>query len=185
MTEEIINDAKVRMDKAIAKVRSELVHIRTGKATTQLLDGISVESYGSKMPLNQVASINIPEPRSISITPWDKSLLSAIEKEILASDLGLTPNNDGTNIRLSIPQLTEERRKDLVKLIHRFGEDGKIAIRNVRRDANEHFKKLEKDKEIAEDVCYTAIEEIQTLTDKEIANIDVIVKAKDVEIMTV
>ncbi len=185
MIDEVLLDAEERMGKAVDVLRDELIHIRTGKATTALLDGIKVEAYDQMMPLNQLATINIPDPRLITIQPWDKSQVGVIEKAILASDLGLNPANDGTLIRIAIPQLTEERRKELVKVVHKFGEDSKIAIRNIRRDANDKLKKLEKDKEIMEDEMYKSLDEVQKLTDSHTEQIDKVVEAKDQEILQV
>ena len=150
-----------------------------------LLDGVKVSYYGSIVPISQAATITIPEPRLIAIQPWDKSMIGEIEKAILKSDLGLTPSNDGTFIRVPIPQLSEERRKDLVKLVRKFGEDGKIAIRNVRRDVNDHLKKLQKDHGISEDELSVVLDETQEMTDKHINEIDEILKHKEDEIMEV
>ena len=181
----IEEDSKDRMDKAIENTRHELAKIRTGKASPALLDTVRVEYYGSMVPLNQVASINTPEPRLITIQPWEKGKLTAIEKAIQQSDLGLNPVNDGNIIRLPIPQLTEERRKELVRLCHKLAEEGRIAIRNIRRDANDKLKKAEKNHEISEDQCHTALDEIQTVTDKHIEEIDKILKHKEDEVMEV
>ncbi|MCP4725492.1 MAG: ribosome recycling factor [bacterium] len=183
--DEVLLDSEDRMGKAVDVLRDELLHIRTGKATTALLDGIKVDAYGQMMPLNQLATIGVPDPRLITVQPWDKSQVNTIEKAILASDLGFNPANDGTMIRIAIPQLTEERRKELVKVVHKIGEDSKISVRNIRRDANDKLKKLEKDKEIMEDELYKSLEEIQKLTDKCTEQIDKVVDAKDQEIMQV
>jgi len=169
---EIIKDAKRRMDGAISAFHDELVKIRTGRATPNLLDGVKVEYYGQKVPLNQVATITAPEPRLIVIQPWEKKMLAEIEKEILKADLGFNPSNDGNVIRIPIPPLSEERRKDLVKLVHKFAEDARIAVRNVRRDANDHLKKLEKDHQISEDELSVYLDEVQELTDDHIKKID-------------
>jgi len=181
----ILKDAEEKMKKAISSTSADLSHIRTGKATTALLDGIKVEAYDQLMPLNQVASINTPEIRLLTVQPWDKSIVKNIEKALLKSDLGLNPANDGTIIRISIPQLTEERRKELVKLVKKYGEDCKIAIRNIRRNANEQLRKLEKNHDIREDECYRALDEVQKVTDTSIESVDRLVKIKDEEIMQV
>jgi ribosome recycling factor len=182
---EIQRDAEARMEKAVESTQQELAQIRTGKASPALLDTIKVSYYGSMVPLKQAASINTPEPRLITIQPWDKSLIGEIEKAILKSDLGLTPVNDGLLIRLPIPVLTEERRKDLVRLCHKLVEEGRVAIRNVRRDANERLKKLEKDHEISEDDFHKAVDHVQKTTDKFISLIDAIMKKKEDEILEV
>jgi ribosome recycling factor len=184
-THPVIKDAKNRMDKSIEAFRSEIAKIRTGKATTALLDGIKVEYYGSMSPLNQVANVTVLDAHTLSITPWDKSVIGAIEKAIMTADLGLNPVNDGTNIKVPIPPLTEERRKELVKLVKKFGEDAKIALRNVRRDANDHLKKMEKNKEITEDQLKDLEKEVQKVTDEHIAKIDEMIKHKEQEIMQV
>lgn len=178
-------DAATRMDKAIENARHELSKIRTGKASPALLDTVKVQYYGSPVPLKQVASINTPEPRLITIQPWEKNLISEIEKAIMQSDLGLTPQNDGAIIRLPIPQLTEERRKDMVRLCHKLAEEGRIAIRNIRRDANDKLKKAEKDHDISEDQSHTAMDEIQRITDEHINKIDEVLKNKEEEVMEV
>ncbi|AFN74923.1 ribosome recycling factor [Melioribacter roseus P3M-2] len=184
-THPVIKDAKNRMDKSIEAFRSEIAKIRTGKATTALLDGIKVEYYGSMSPLNQVANVTVLDAHTLSITPWDKSVIGAIEKAIMTADLGLNPVNDGTNIKVPIPPLTEERRKELVKLVKKFGEDAKIALRNVRRDANDHLKKMEKNKEITEDQLKDLEKEVQKVTDEHIAKVDEMIKHKEKEIMQV
>ncbi|MFA8344379.1 MAG: ribosome recycling factor [Rhodothermaceae bacterium] len=180
-----IDDAKRRMDKSIEAFRSEIAKIRTGKATTALLDGVKVDYYGSLSPLNQVANVTVLDAHTLNITPWEKSLLGEIEKAILTADLGLNPSNDGTNIRVPIPPLTEERRKDMVKLVKKFGEDSKVAIRNVRRDANENLKKQEKAKELSEDLRHDAEAEVQDLTNNHIKKVDDLIKHKEIEIMEV
>ncbi len=182
---EIIKDAKRRMDGAINAFHDELVKIRTGRATPNLLDGIKVEYYGQKVPLNQVATVTAPEPRLIVIQPWEKKMVAEIEKEILKADLGFNPNNDGTVIRIPIPPLSEERRKDLVKLVHKFAEDARIAVRNVRRDANDHLKRLEKEHQISEDELSVYLDEVQELTDEHIKKIDQMMKEKEEEILKV
>ncbi|MBI1939419.1 MAG: ribosome recycling factor [Ignavibacteriales bacterium] len=180
-----IKDAKQRMDKSVEAFRSEISKIRTGKATTALLDGVKVDYYGTMSPLNQVGNVSVLDVHTISITPWDKSMVPVIEKAILASDLGLNPLSDGTNIKVPIPPLTEERRKELVKVVKKFGEDSKVALRNVRRDANEHLKKSEKSKELTEDQLKEAEKEVQKLTDEHITKIDEMIKHKEKEIMEV
>lgn len=182
---EIHRDAEERMKKAVESTRSELTKIRTGKASPALLDTIKVSYYGSMVPLKQAATISTPEARLLTIQPWEKNLIGEIEKAILKSDLGLTPVNDGIVIRLPIPQLTEERRKDLMRLCHKLGEEGRIAIRNIRRDANEQLKKKEKNHEISEDQYHTAIDDIQKITDQYVQKIDEILKHKEEEIMEI
>jgi len=183
MIEEIYQKAEEKMRKSVESVRSELAKIRTGKATPSLLDGIKVNYYGSQVPLKQVANLSVPEVRLIVVQPWDKSLLSEIERAILKSDLGLTPLNDGNVIRVPVPELTEERRKDLMKLVRKLGEEGKIAIRNIRRDANEQIKKGEKSGDIPEDDARRSIDDIQKLTDKHVKLIDELLEKKEKEIM--
>jgi ribosome recycling factor len=180
-----IKDAKLRMDKTIEAFRMEIAKIRTGKATTALLDGIKIDYYGTPSPLNQVANVSVLDAHTISITPWDKSMVIPIDKAILASDLGLNPISDGTNLKIPIPPLTEERRKDLAKLVKKFGEESKVALRNVRRDANDHLKKIEKEKKITEDELKEAEKETQKLTDEHITKIDELIKHKEKEIMEV
>jgi ribosome recycling factor len=182
---DIHKDAEQRMQKAVENTRVELTKIRTGKASTALLDTIKVSYYGSMVPIKQVASISTPEARLLTVQPWEKNLIGEIEKAILKSDLGLNPVNDGTIIRLPIPQLTEERRRDLVRLCHKLAEEGRVAIRNVRRDANDQLKKKEKNHEISEDQCHTAIDEVQRITDKYISQIDELLKKKEAEVMEV
>jgi len=183
--ETVKKDAKSRMDKSIEALRNEVIKIRTGKATTTLLDGIKVDYYGNITPLNQVGNISVLDPHNLSITPWDKSVVPAVDKAILEANLGLNPVSDGTNIRIPIPPLNEERRRELVKLVKKFGEDTKIAIRNIRRDANEHLKKLEKEKKISEDQLKDAEDDIQELTNEHTKKVDDILKSKEEEIMEV
>ncbi|MDX1699773.1 MAG: ribosome recycling factor [Melioribacteraceae bacterium] len=182
---EIIKDAKRRMDKSIEAFRNEIANIRTGKATTALLDGIKVDYYGTSTPLNQTANVSVLDSHTLSITPWDKNMVAEIDKAILTADLGLNPVNDGTNIKVPIPPLNEERRKELVKLVKKFGEDAKIAIRNIRRDANDHLKKEEKDKKLTEDLRHDAEADVQKYTDEHVKLVDDIVKHKEAEIMEV
>lgn len=173
------------MNKAIAVLESDLATIRAGRANPAILDKITVEYYGAQTPLAQVGTISVPEARSLVIQPWDVSVLKEIEKAILASDIGITPNNDGKQIRLNFPPLTEERRKELSKGISKRGEEGKVAIRNIRRDALEQFKKQKKDGEITEDDLKNLEEKIQKMTDKFVKEIDTIIAAKTKEIMEV
>ena len=185
MLNEIKKDAQTRMAKSVDALRHTLVKVRTGRATTALVDHLKVNYYGSDMPLSQVASVAVADARSLTITPWEKQIVGAVEKAILASDLGLTPNTAGTTIRLNLPALTEERRKELSKVVHGEGEDTKVAIRNIRRDANQQIKDLLKDKQITEDDERRAEEDIQKLTDKSIKDVDDVVKAKEQELMAV
>jgi ribosome recycling factor len=185
MISEIKKQAQEKMDKAIQVLKKDLLTLRAGRANPALLDKVLVEYYGSEMPINQLANISTPDPRTLTIQPWDKSALGAIEKAILKSELGLTPSNDGNVIRISIPPLTEERRNELVKVARKMGEDAKVAIRNVRRDANDEIKKMEKAGEISEDDARRAQDEIQKLTDKTIKDVDQVVSAKEKEIMEI
>ena len=177
---ELLQQAEDRMNKSIEALKHEFASIRTGRASVALLDKVMVDYYGSPSPINQVANISVPEPRMIVIAPWDKTMIGAIEKAILQSDLGLNPGNDGAQIRLSIPQLTEERRKEIVKVVHKKAE--KVAVRNIRRDVNEALKKEEKAKTITEDDAKDGLDQIQKLTDAKVKQIDELkaVKEKDV-----
>lgn len=185
MLNDIKKDAQARMNKSIESLRHDLTKLRTGRATTALVDHLKVNYYGSDMPLTQVASVVVSDARSLTITPWEKQMVSAVEKAILGSDLGLTPNTAGTVIRINIPALTEERRRDLSKVVHANGEDSKVAIRNIRRDANQQVKDLLKEKAITEDEERSTAEEIQKITDKAIKDVDEVVKAKEQELMAV
>ncbi len=185
MNNQNIKDAAHKMDKTVEAFRHEIAKIRTGKATTALLDGIKVDYYGSHTPLSQVANVNVIDAHTIGITPWDKSMVQIIDKAILTAGLGLNPLSDGTNLKIPIPALTEERRKELVKLVKKFGEESKVALRNVRREANDHLKREEKDKKITEDELKNAEKETQKLTDDHISRIDEIIKHKEKEIMEV
>ena len=185
MVKKILKDAEDRMVKAVEVVRSELVKIRTGKATTVLLDGVRVEYYGTLVPLHQVANLSVPDVHTITVQPWDKSTVVPIERAILAANLGLNPTNDGTLIRVPIPPLNEERRRELVKLVKKFGEDGKVAVRNVRRDAIEHLKKAEKNEHFSEDERKRGESEAQKMTDKHTKDIDQLLAMKEKEIMEV
>jgi len=173
------------MEKTIASMDKSLGRVRTGRASISLLDGIKVDYYGTLTPINQVATLSIPESRLIVISPWDVSVIGAIEKAIQKSDLGLMPANDGKIIRLAIPQLTEERRKELVKVVKKMAEEGKIKLRNVRRDANEELKSLKKNNKMTEDELFSAQEEVQKLTDQNIEKIDKITAVKEKEIMEI
>lgn len=185
MIDEILKDAEERMGKSLAAFRRELGGIRTGKATTALLDGIKVECYGQVMPLNQVASISVPESRLLLIQPWDRTIVSEVEKAIHKSSLGLVPNTDGNVIRLAVPPLTEERRHDLVKVVRKHAEEARVSVRNIRRDANEHLKSGQKDGAISEDDSHKAVDKVQKLTDKYIEDVDTSLTAKEKEIMEV
>lgn len=185
MVNEVIKTNEERMKKALSAAKVEFASLRAGRATPALLDKVMVEYYGSFVPVNQVANISIPEPRMILITPWEKPMLKEIERAITRSDIGLSPNNDGLVIRLNIPQLTEERRAELVKTLHKRAEEAKIAIRNIRRDANDAVKKLEKAKSITEDDAKKGQEDIQKIVDKYIKLIDVARDEKEKEIMEV
>jgi ribosome recycling factor len=184
MINDIKTDAQTRMGKSIDALKHELTRLRTGRASTALVDGIRVPAYGSEMPLNQVASVALGDARSIVITPFDKSLVGPVEKAILASDIGITPTTAGTVIRLNLPPLTEERRRELAKHVSHEGENAKIAIRNVRRDAIQKVKDLLKDKQISEDEERRADDEIQKLTDRFVKDVDGVVKAKEDELMS-
>jgi ribosome recycling factor len=183
--EQTIKDAKSRMDKSIETLRSELAKIRSGKATTALLDGIKVDYYGTMSPLSQVGNLTVLDPHTLSFTPWDKTMVNVVDRAILEANVGLNPVSDGTNLKIPIPLLNEERRKELVKLVKKFGEDTKVAIRNVRRDANEHLKRENKDKKITEDQLKEAEDKVQKFTDEHTKMVDDILKHKEKEIMEV
>lgn len=185
MHEEIKKKLRSRMDKTIESLHEEFKKIRSGRANAGLVEGLVVDYYGSRTPLKQLASISVPEPRLIVIQPWDKGALSEIEKSFHKSDLGLNPNNDGKVIRISIPALTEERRKELVKVAKGKAEDARVAIRNIRRDGNEEVKTAEKDGHVSEDDSKKTLEEIQKITDEYIENINKFLDAKEAEIMEV
>ena len=178
-------DVEERMTKTIGVLRSDMATIRTGIASPALLDRIAVDYYGAQTPINQLANISVPEPRMLAIQPWDKSAIAAIEKAIMKSDLGITPTSDGTVIRLVMPQLTQDNRKELVKRVKKKGEDAKVSVRNIRRDGNDDLKGLEKSKEITEDESKGAQDDIQKVTDKFIAEVDKVIDNKEKEIMTV
>jgi ribosome recycling factor len=185
MLNEIKKDAQTRMAKSVEAFRHDLTKLRTGRATTALVDHLKVNYYGSDMPLTQVASVVVSDARSLTITPWEKQMVGPVEKAILASDLGLNPNTAGTVIRINIPALTEERRKDLTKVVHANAEDAKVAIRNIRRDANHQVKELLKDKQITEDEATRTEAEIQKITDGAIKDVDEVIKGKETELMSV
>lgn len=182
---EVISDMSSRMEKSVESFKNELSKVRTGRASLSILDDISVDAYGSAMPLNQVGSLTIPESRMIVIQPWDPQMLPAIEKAIQKSDIGLNPINDGKIIRLNIPQLTEERRKELVKMVKKVAEEFRVAIRNARRDAIETLKKQKKDKEISEDELFKYQDEAQKETDLYVKQIDTVTASKEKEVMEV
>lgn len=185
MIEDIKKDARERMNKSLQALSHELNHIRTGRANTALLDGISVDYYGSPTPLSQVANISVSDSRTLTVTPWEKNMVGAIEKSIIDSDLGLNPNSAGTVIRIPLPPLTEERRKELVKLVSNEGENAKIAIRNIRRDANSTLKDLMKEKEISEDDERKAEDDVQKITDEFVKKVDEAVAVKEQEVMEI
>lgn len=185
MIKEIIKDSEDRMKKAIDFLTKDLASMRAGRANPGMLDRIMVDYYGEPTPLNQLANITVPEARLLVIQPWDKNSIADIEKAILKSDLGINPSNDGNVIRLAVPQLTEERRKDLVKVVKKRAEEAKVAIRNIRRDANELIKQAEKDKLVSEDEAKKGTEEIQKITDKGVKDIEAILQAKEKDLMEV
>ncbi len=180
---EVYKETTNKMEKTLQVLRSNLASIRAGRANPHLLDRIKVDYYGTPTPINQVGNISSPEPRLLVISPWEPNMISAIEKEIMKSDIGITPNNDGKVIRLVFPELTEERRKELVKVVNKYGEDSKIAIRSIRREANETLKKMKKANEITEDEQRLGENEVQSITDDHIKQIDDIIKEKEKEIM--
>ena len=183
MKDEILSELRTNMTKTIDALDRDFKRLRTGRASTALLDGVKVDCYETQMPLDQVASISVPESRLITVQPWDQSIIGEIEKGILKSELGLTPQNDGKIIRISIPPLTEERRKELAKYAKKIGEECKISIRNFRREANELFKQLKTDKEISEDQFHKSQGEVQKITDEYVEEIDEIIAKKEKEIM--
>jgi ribosome recycling factor len=185
MQREIRNKTSERMTGAVEVLKKEFAAIRTGRATLALLDGITVDYYGTPTPIQQVASLSVPESRQIAIQPWEKNLIPLIEKAIMKSDLGLTPSNDGKVIRIGIPVLTEERRKQLVKVVRKRAEESRVAIRNIRRDANDELKKLEKEEHVSEDEVKKEQEEIQKITDAFVKKVDEILEHKEKEIMEV
>lgn len=185
MVEQVKKQAEEKMEKAIQVLKKDLLTLRAGRANSAVLDKVMVSYYGSEMPINQVANISTPDPRSLVIEPWDKSLLSDVEKAILKSDLGFNPVNDGRLIRINIPVLTEERRAELIKVARKMGEDSKVAIRNIRREGNDELKKMEKNGEIPEDIARRAQDEIQKLTDRYIKETDQTVASKEKEMMEI
>lgn len=185
MINDIKKDAQIRMTKCVDTFKHDMTMLRTGRATTAIVDHLKVNYYGSDMPLSQVATVTVADARTLSITPWEKPMVSAVEKAILASDLGLTPNTSGQVIRINLPPLTEERRKELSKHVHHEGEDAKVAIRGVRRDAIQQVKELLKEKKVTEDEARRGEEDIQKLTDKFVKDTDDAVKAKEQELMAV
>ena len=185
MVKETLSETRTEMRKSVEAFRNETLTVRTGRANVALLDTIRVEYYGSQVPINQVANVGAPEPRLIVIQPWDKAVIPQIEKGILSSNLGLVPTNDGTNIRLPIPQLTEDRRKELVKIVKQMAEEGRISVRNARRDANDLLKEAQKEGDVPEDESKKGQDEVQKLTDEFIKEIDGILAEKEEEIMEI
>lgn len=185
MIEDIQKDAETRMQKSVEALKTEFSKIRTGRAHTSLLDHVTVEYYGSPVPLSQVSNINVEDARTLSLTPWEKDMVKPIEKAIMASDLGLNPSTAGTVIRVPVPPMTEERRRDLVRVVRAEAEGGRVAIRNIRRDANSDLKSLEKEKEISEDEQRRGEDGVQKLTDKYVAEMDKILEEKEKELMEV
>ncbi len=178
-------DLQRRMDGAVTAFKGDIASLRTGRASVNLLDPVMVEAYGSQMPINQVATISVPEPRMLSVSVWDKSQVQAVDRAIRESNLGFNPIVDGTNLRIPLPELNEERRKDLAKIAHQYAENARIAARNVRRDGMDHLKKAEKDGEISQDVHHANADRVQKMTDDTIAEIDMLLEEKEAEIMQV
>lgn len=185
MTETIIRDAAERMDKTLDALRAEFTKIRTGRAHTSLLDHITVEYYGSEVPINQVANVNVEDSRTLTVTPWERNMVGKVEKAILTSDLGLNPATAGTVIRVPLPALTEERRRDLVRVVRHEAEQARVAVRNIRRDANHHLKQLIKAEDLSEDVERQAEDRVQKLTDTHVQKIDAMLAEKEAELMEV
>ncbi len=185
MIRETIDDARGRMQKSVENLKYELTKLRTGRAHTSLLDHITVEYYGSQVPLNQVANISVPDARTLMVAPWEKNMVQPIEKAIMTSELGLTPATAGTSIRVPLPPLTEERRRELIKVVKAEGENARVAIRNIRRDANNDLKELLKEKEVTEDEERRAQDEIQKLTDKFVKSVDEVLAAKEAELIEI
>ena len=185
MLEAILTEVQNRMEKSLENTKEKFSHVRAGRASVSMLDGVTVEAYGSPTPLNQVGTVSAPEARLLTIDPWDKSLIPAIEKSILQANLGFNPSNDGKVIRLAVPELTEDRRKEYVKLVKKEAEEGKIAIRNVRKDINNKLRKLEKDSEITEDELKSSEEKVQKMTDKFVAAVDEALAKKEKELLKV
>lgn len=182
---EIYKSIEEKMRKAIDSVEHEFTGLRTGRASVALIDGVQIEAYGSKMPLKQMATISTPDARTLMVQPFDKNMMATVEKAILAANLGMTPNNDGKVIRLNIPPLTEDRRKDLVKMARKMAEDGRISIRNIRRTANDEIKKIEKENDIAEDEREKALKHVQDITDKHIKEVDDSLARKEKDVMEI
>ncbi|HEX2093664.1 MAG TPA: ribosome recycling factor [Longimicrobiaceae bacterium] len=180
-----LNNARERMEKALDALRREFAGVRTGKASPALLDTVRVEAYGSHMPINQVGAVTAPEPRLLTVQPWDKSLIKAIERAIRESDLGLNPSNDGNLIRIPIPQLTEERRREYVRLLHKLAEEGRVAIRQARQHANDDIRRRQKEGELSEDDARKAQDQVQKLTDEYVHKVDDLLKKKEAEVMEV
>ncbi|OGP60980.1 MAG: ribosome recycling factor [Deltaproteobacteria bacterium RBG_13_52_11b] len=185
MDENVIKDVETKMEKTLSTLKVDFGKVRTGRASLALFDQIRIDYYGTPTPLQQVATLAVPEPRLITIQPWDTSIIGEMEKAILKSELGLTPMNDGKIIRISIPRLTEERRKELVKVVKKMAEASKVALRNIRRDANEHLKGLEKNKKISQDQLRQWMDKVQTSTDKYIEKADGVLEAKEKEILEI
>ncbi len=185
MIDEILEDAEVRMGKSVDSLRAELVKIRTGRAHPSLLDQIMVDYYGTDTPINQVANVTVEDSRTLAVAPWEKQMVSVVEKAIMNSGLGLNPSTAGTLIRIPMPPLTEERRRELVKVVKGEAESAKVAIRNIRRDANSDFKSLLKEKDISEDECHQAEDSIQKLTDRFVAKVDEVLAVKEKELMEI
>lgn len=177
--------AKERMDRALEAMRREFSGVRTGKASPALLDTVRVEAYGGHMPLNQVGTVSVPEPRLLTVQPWDRSLIKAIEKALQESDLGLNPSNDGSMIRIPIPALTEERRREFVRLLHKMAEEGRVAIRQARKDANDEIKQRQKDGELSEDAARREQDDVQKLTNQYVERVDELLKHKEAEVLEV
>jgi len=180
-----IQEARAQMEKAVEATRREFATVRTGKATPALLDTVRVDAYGSKLPLNQVGTVSVPEPRTLLIQPWDKGLIPAIEKAIRAAELGLNPVNDGNVIRIPVPPLTEERRREMVRVLHKLAEEGRVAVRHARQEANKEIKRRQQAHEIGEDEARRQLDEVQKLTDQYIGKIDELLAAKEKEVMEV
>lgn len=185
MIDEVMGEARAAMDKSVKALRKEMTKVRTGRASTALLNDVRVDYYGVPTPLSQVATLSAPEPRLITVQPWEKNLISEIEKALFKADLGLTPSSDGILIRLPVPALTEDRRKEMVKIIKRMAEEAKVSVRSARRDANETLKMLEKEKEITEDDLKRSEKDVQQVTDEFVAMIDSVVQNKEAEVMEV
>jgi ribosome recycling factor len=180
-----VNEAGTQMDRAIEALRREFAGVRTGKATPALLDTVRVEAYGSHVPLNQVATVSAPEPRLLVVQPWDRATIGPIEKAIQTSDLGLNPSNDGKVVRVPIPALTEERRKEYVRLLHKMAEEARVSVRHARKEANDRIKRLQKDGELSEDEGKRQLDEVQKLTDRHIAAVDEVLRHKEAEVLEV